>query len=222
MTSQQWPSDVSPSTGPQYQYQYDNMGRLSSMQDSSGNTQATATYGVANELLGLTYFGMTETRQYNNLLQLIRQTVPGAMDLQYIYSTGQNNGRISSSIDNVLGETVNYTYDSLNHLASASATNGAWSQSYSYDGFGNLTYKSPAGVYPAYTASFAPSTNQQTGAAYDANGNPTANGTYDPYNRLATTPSGQSYTYDYKGKRIVKQLGNGSAEVYFYGIDGRS
>jgi len=108
ISSQQCPSDVSPSTGPQYQYQYDNMGRVSSLQDTSdGSTQATATYGVANELLALTYFGMSETRQYNSQLQLIRQTVPGAMDMQYIYPTGQNNGRISSSIDNVLGETVN-------------------------------------------------------------------------------------------------------------------
>jgi YD repeat-containing protein len=118
---------------------------------------------VANELLALTYFGMSETRQYNSQLQLIRQTVPGAMDMQYIYPTGQNSGRISSSIDYVLGEVLNYTYDPLNRLASAAATNGAWSQWYRYDGFRNLTYKSAAGAYPEYDASIDLATNRFTG-----------------------------------------------------------
>ena len=55
LTTQQWPSNLSPSTGPQYQYRYDNMGRVGSLQ-ASGSPVATASYGVANELLGLTYF----------------------------------------------------------------------------------------------------------------------------------------------------------------------
>src|ERR1700733_11915467 len=117
-------------------------------------------------------------------------------------------------------ETVNYTYDSLNRLSNAAATNGAYSQSYTYDGFGNLTSKSAAGAYPAYSATFNPATNRQNGVTYDGNGNQTANGTYDVWNRLVTSTIGQSYAYDYRGKRIVKWM-SGSAEVYFYGIDGR-
>ena len=219
LASQTWPSAVSPSTGPQYQFQYDSMGRLGSMQDTSGDT-VTATYGVANELLGLTYFGITETRTFNNMFQLISQSVPGAMNLHYNYTAGQNNGRISSSIDGILGETVNYSYDSLNRLSNAAATNGAYSQSYSYDGFGNLTYKSAAGMYPAYSATFNPANNQQNGVWYDANGNQTQQGTYDVSNRLVTSTTGESYAYDYRGKRIVKKTG-GAAELYFYGIDGK-
>ncbi len=117
-------------------------------------------------------------------------------------------------------ETVNYTYDSLNRLSNAAATNGAYSQSYTYDGFGNLTSKSAAGAYPAYSATFNPANNRQNGVAYDANGNQTANSTYDVSNRLVTSTIGQSYAYDYRGKRIVKWM-SGSAEVYFYGIDGK-
>ena len=161
LTTQQWPSNLSPSTGPQYQYQYDNMGRVGSLQ-ASGSPVATASYGVANELLGLTYFGVTETRTYNSQFQLTRQTVWGAMDMQYLYPTGANNGRISSSIDGILGETVKYTYDSLHHLSGAAATSG-WSQSFAYDGFGNLTSKSAVGPYPLYSASFDPATNRQVG-----------------------------------------------------------
>jgi hypothetical protein len=81
---------------------------------------------------------------------------------------------------------------------------GAWSQSYSFDGFGNLKSKSAAGSYPAYLATFDPATNRQYGVAYDANGNQTANGTYDVSNGLVTNTSGQSYSYDYRGKRVVK------------------
>jgi RHS repeat-associated protein len=221
LLTQTWPSAVSPSTGPQYTFQYDSMGRVGSMLDSNNNTQATASYGVANELLGLNYFGIAEQRTYNNMFQLIHQYAPnGEIDMQYIYTAGQNNGRIAQSIDGYLPETVNYTYDSLNRLSNAAATNGAFSQSYTYDGFGNLTSKSAAGFYPAYSATFNPANNRQNGVAYDANGNQTAQGTYDVSNRLVTSSIGQSYAYDYRGKRIVKWTG-GAAEVYFYGIDGK-
>jgi YD repeat-containing protein len=87
LTSQTWPSAVSPSTGPQYQFQYDSMGRVGSMQDTSGDTLATATYGVANELLGLTYFGINEQLTYNSMFQLIHQYAPGGViDMQSLLS----------------------------------------------------------------------------------------------------------------------------------------
>jgi hypothetical protein len=176
---------VSPSTGPQYLYSYDNMGRLNLMQDSSTMaTLATASYGVASEVLGLTYFGVSETRTYNNRLQLTSQYVPGAINMAYNYTAGANVGQISSSVDGILGETLNYTYSSLYKLQGVS---GAWSQSYTYDGFGNLTSKSPAGWYSAYAASFDPATNRQVSQTYDANGNQTSNGTYDVSNRLVSS-----------------------------------
>jgi len=40
-------------------------------------------------------------------------------------------------------------------------------------------------------------------------------------NRLVTNSVGESYAYDYRGKRIVKWLTDGSAEMYVYGIDGK-
>ena len=36
---------------------------------------ATATYGVAGEMLGLSYFGMSESRSYNSMYQLTHQSV---------------------------------------------------------------------------------------------------------------------------------------------------
>jgi YD repeat-containing protein len=60
--------------------------------------------------------------------------------MTYNYASTKNNGRIVSSVDAVTGENVSYTYDSLNRLIAAATTTGApWSESYTYDGFGNMT-----------------------------------------------------------------------------------
>src|SRR5205807_10526697 len=126
------------------------------------------------------------------------------MDMAYNYTAGANNGRIVSSVDAVQGETVNYTYDALNRLASARATSGSWGQAFTYDGFGNLTGKTvTAGRAPTLSVSFDPATNRQYGVSYDANGN--MNGTYDVENRLLVGPGGETYTYDPQGKRVIKR-----------------
>jgi hypothetical protein len=83
---------------------------------------STATYTVANQLLGLTYFGITENRDYNSRLQLTGQSVAGVMNLHYYYPVGADYGQISRSTDSSLLEIVNYTYDSLSHLSSVSAS----------------------------------------------------------------------------------------------------
>ncbi|HEX4229234.1 MAG TPA: hypothetical protein VHZ07_11230 [Bryobacteraceae bacterium] len=79
------------------------------------------------------------------------------------------------------GETITYAYDSLNRLISTSGTGdpqGNWSQTFSYDGFGNLTSKigNNAPIVTSYSVN--PATNQITsnGAVCDANGNMTAYG----------------------------------------------
>jgi YD repeat-containing protein len=104
-------------------------------------TVATAAYGAANEITGLTYDAYSEMRAYNSLFQLTRMTVAGVMDMQYTFSTTQNNGRITQSTDGISGETVVYTYDTLNRLTRAETTSTAWGESYTYDGFGNLMAK---------------------------------------------------------------------------------
>ena len=134
--------------GPQYQLTYDANGRLGGM--SGSDLTMTASYGPAGEMLGLSYNGVdhyNETRTYNPMLQLTQMTVTGtsfsmlytsqtAMDMQYMYTAGQNNGRIFQSIDGAAGETVNYTYDKFNRLATAGATNGTWGQASRMTGLG--------------------------------------------------------------------------------------
>ena len=118
--------------GASHTYQYDDMGRLSTM--DNGDT-ARATYGAAGEMLTLWMNGAgTETRTYNSLLQMTRQRTVGddylhtvLLDMEYRYPTAQNNGRIAQSKDWVNGEEVTYTYDALQRLAKAETTgwNGA-------------------------------------------------------------------------------------------------
>ena len=51
---------------------------------------------------------------------LAQQSFSIPYDLKYIYSENQNNGKILQQLQTVGGETTNYTYDSLNRLATAS------------------------------------------------------------------------------------------------------
>ena len=153
------------------------------------------------------------------------------MDMTYNYAAGQNNGRITSAVDGMAGETVNYTYDAVNRLASATATNGSWGQAFAYDGFGNLTQKTvTVGSAPTLSVGYDPATNHQVGAGYDGNGNQQVQGgVYNVENRLVQQTLGglqYNYTYDPKGKRVIQASPiatstNWTQEIYFYGIGGQ-
>src|SRR5208282_598139 len=57
--------------GPTYTYSFDSMMRPTGLTDQSNTTDVSnVTYNAANQLLGLNYLGIAETRQYNNLNQM--------------------------------------------------------------------------------------------------------------------------------------------------------
>ena len=175
------------------------------MTDTGGTTYVSnVQYGVAGELLQMTYNGATENRTYNNLLQLTR-IYTGTLDINYAYTAGANNGRMASAT--VSGETVQYTYDSLNRLSRAETTGPTWGQQFVYDGFGNLYQKNVTkGSAPTMSYTVDATTNRLQGLSYDANGNilnPPGVGTltYDFLNRVATAPGSVSYSYDASNRR---------------------
>jgi len=216
-------------------YQYDNTGNLASMR-LGGQPIATAAYGPAGEMTSLwTSYAGTETRTYNSLLQLTHEvltTAPGTppvtlKDIQYVYPTGSNNGRISESVDAITGEDVQYTYDSLQRLVAAQTAGPQWGDAYAYDGFGNLLSKTVTkGSAPGMSASYDPATNRPVGGNYDANGNAPI-GIWDVENHLVSQNlDGQAVTwgYDPSGKRVMKyQVVNGQPNWTFwmYDIGGR-
>jgi len=159
--------------------------------------------------------------------------------MTYNFSATQNNGRIVSSADAVTGENVGYTYDALNRLiaAATSGTTGAqWGDSYSYDGFGNLTGKTVTkGSAPPLSPLVDSSTNRvrmsSSDNGYDANGNwlgssGTQYNTWNVENQLVGNGEldyygfAFTYTYDPWGKRVLQFAVDGGT-LWFYGITGQ-
>jgi YD repeat-containing protein len=113
-----------------------------------------------------------------------------------------NNGEITKYKDHITGEEVNYAYDSLNRLITASTTGPEWGLSFRYDGFGNkLSQSVTKGTAPSMSIAVDGLTNRVVGQSYDANGNMlTAAGnslTYDVDNRILTTTGLSSEWYGY-------------------------
>ena len=221
-------------------------------------TLASATYNFAGQMTALSnyydyaggaYLQWTENHTYNGMMQLTNLTSSASsgsqlLNMTYNFSATQNNGRIVSSVDAVTGENVSYTYDSLNRLIAAATTNRTgpiWGDSYSYDGFGNLTSKVPTqGNAPPASPQVNSATNQARmigDYGFDANGNWLGAGgsqsnTWNVENQLISNgsvdPSGDllTYTYDPWGKRVL-QYGAGASgvpaggTVYFYSISGQ-
>jgi len=216
-TAVQYPSSTANSNGtlvttagPDLGTTYDTMGRPLTLTNLANNSRiiSAASYGPSSQLLSITG-QVSETRTYNSMLQLLTlsssNSSGGAVNFTYGYSGTQNNGKILSQTDNISGEEVVYTYDALNRLLTATATNNSWGQSYSYDGFGNLTGQTvTAGSAPAYSVVYNAATNTQTTDCADANGNLNsassctgATTIYDVENRLISPSSANQWQYSY-------------------------
>ncbi len=235
MTSVQYPGSGPtwlPVTGPNLGWAFDNMGRLNTMTDlaASSTIISGATYGPSNELLTMSGL-LNESRSYNSMLQLTGLTSGSTVSMTYGYSSTQNNGKIISQSDAISGETVQYTYDALNRLASATATNSSWGQSYQYDGFGNLTNQNvTAGSAPSFSTSYDANNH---GSCVDANGNNTCavdgaghGFNYDVENRASGLSNGAVlYNYTPGNKRVWRGLFTSGTlttdEVTFWGVNGQ-
>lgn len=220
MTGEQYPASQG-NAGPNLSLGYDTMGRPYSATDLTVNQSVvgSASYGAASQLLTLSGGFGTETRTYNAMLQLTGISSPG-VNLQYSYSGTQNNGKIVSQTNLVSGEQVSYTYDMLNRLASA-ASNQGWSQSFGYDGFGNLSNVNAVNA-PGLGVVYDPATNH--GPCSDANGNDQSCAyIYDIENRTTSTrlfQVGTRYSYAPGNKRVWHGTWSGDYTVGFTrGVD---
>ena len=200
------PVSLSDSTGKTWveNVQYDYVGRLDSMDYFAGSyntgsglvplyTQETMSYNVNGQLASLNWGNAGSG--VNGSYTWAYPSVGGlAGGVQYSYSATQNNGQITQAVDTLSGETISYQYDALKRLTSASSTpiSGstptAWTQTYGYDGFGNLTAKVLNGNSTAIAVN--PANNGLTNANYDGNGNMVtglgAGFTYDEANRITS------------------------------------
>ncbi len=212
----QWPE-----TGKTFTYNLDTLSRPIGLTDEAQTALVSGvTYGgPSGQLSALSYSGYNEARLYNVRGQLTRLTATGdglpSVDLEYRFSATNNDGRITQMEDWVSSEEVNYQYDSLGRLTLAETTGPQWGQSFSCDGFGNLTDETATkGTAPTVHRNYDAATNRLTlDYAYDANGNMTAmpglGMTYSVENRLTQATSNlngtESYGYDAAGLRLWKQ-----------------
>ncbi len=129
-------------------------------------------------------------------------------------------GNVTKIVDGVNSETVDYTYDDLDRLLTASVPAG---ESFAYDKIGNLTSKSGTALSYGTTApKHAVKSHGSTSYTYDANGSMTARGTqtikYDPEQRPILVQDGVSIhraSYDGDGVRRKRQDSNGT--VHYLG-----
>ena len=159
------------------------------------------------------YKAFWESRTYNSLLQLTQIQSTGGTRACLARTSNMSTrprrttGASLQTIDASSGEQVSYQYDALNRLMHAETAGNTWGETYQYDGFGNLTAKTPTkGSAPAWSATYNAATNWQTGVQYDANGNPPV-GTLDVENRLVneidpSTGDTMKLLYDPWGKRV--------------------
>ena len=195
----------------------------------------TRLYGGSASCSGLSTSSFGEVWYFNNLNQTTEIDVSGDQNItspylaRYYYNAAADNGQIASMDDGRLKYSISYQYDALKRLITATAT-GQWSQSFTYDGFGNLTGKTvPSGSSEPAFPGVNSAKNWLNGVTYDANGN-TISGlnsqtlSYDMENRMIQSQSGSAttnYAYDENNHRIEKTNGVANPVVYFYDPAGK-
>jgi RHS repeat-associated protein len=235
----QWPLAGSTLT---YTVGYDVLMRPIGLTDQNQSALVSGvTYnGPSGQMDAMSYGGYNETFGYNARGQLTDLHATGdnllEVHLQYVFPSAPNNdGRITQMEDLVAPEEVNYQYDSLGRLTLAETTGSQWGQSFTYDGFGNLTSEAAVqdkGPAPTVNRIYDQTTNRllpTTDYTYDANGNLTVMPgmalTYNVENRLvqATTNLNgtEHYGYGLDGLRVWKQGPDGIIHVLYNGSGGK-
>ncbi len=129
-------------------------------------------------------------------------------------------GNVTKTVDSVNSETIDYTYDDLDRLLTASVPTG---ESFAYDTIGNMTSK--AGVtldYGTTSPKHAVKSHGSTTYAYDANGSMKSRGTqrikYDPEQRPIRVRDGSShYRSAYDGDGVRRKRDDSNGTVHYLG-----
>ncbi len=211
---------------------------------------SNGTFNAAGQMTGWQEYGYYNlNRTYDSARGwLTALTASNHVNLQYSYNSGGQATQVTDNINPGQSPT-SYTYDNLDRLASASAGpvgNLTWTMAYTYDNFGNRLTQTGTGTASSLTQTlgYDGTSNHITsistyfyGIGYDANGNasqiPGTNGqysylslAYDVFDRVIHESgnymgAGPSTAYDAFGRRIAKNLTDGTTRIYFYDPAGR-
>jgi len=170
--------------------------------------------------------GVATVNTYNSAalyrLNSIVTTNGSSTAIQSSTYTYDNDGNITKSLDNSATNgaiTVNYTYDGLNRLLTASssgaASGGNYLETFTYDPVGNIL-TGPAGTY---TYNGGSAYTDPDAVTKITNGTSTTNFTYDNNGNLTNASSGFTYTWDYNN-RLLSAYGAGATSTYGYDYTG--
>ena len=138
--------------------------------------------------------------------------------ISYKYDSDGNVTQVTDQSAASSSITVNYTYDSLNRLLSASSTNAGAGQNYlqtfTYDPVGNIL-SGPRGAY-AYAA---PNFTDPDSVTSIVNGTSTTSFTYDHNGNLTNASSGPAYTWDYRNE-LSTVASSSASSTYGYDYTG--
>jgi len=202
-------------------YSYDALNRLETVKDNNlialNGGVTNYTYDSVGNLQGNSYpNGVASSYAYNSLNRLTAMTVGTTVQslAGYSYTLGPTGNR--TSVIELSGRTVNYSYDDLYRLTGETITNDPHavngSASYSYDPVGNRLNRTSSIAPVPSQASTYDANDRLTGDSYDNNGNTISAGgnsyAYDFENHL-TALNGDSvtYVYDGDGNRVAKTVG---------------
>lgn len=217
-------------------YVYNKAGLL----DAVGSYVTNIDYSPLGQISHINYGNTASTtNEYDaaKLYELVSKTTSFATStlqkLTYTYDAVGNITKIVDASPGLTGKTVEYIYDDVSRLVSASTTKavrgGDYLQKFSYDLGGNILAQSNLGAYTYYTSadtqSYAnPHAVKNVGGVaytYDNNGNvvsenPSTSFVWDYDNRLTSAVingSASNYTYDHESNR-VKVLAKGITTYY--------
>ena len=208
-------------------YGVDAEGRWKTVTASSApNPVTNTTYNTASQITGIT-FGSSDSDSFTydsntGRMTQYKYTLNGSSEIGNL--TWNANGTlktlaITDPFNSSNAQTCNYSYDDLVRTTSANCGT-AWSQTFGFDPFGNLTKTGSVSWQPGYNTA----TNRYTlaGTSYDANGN-VLNDTFRTYTWDAdgrpVTIGNKTMTYDALD-RMVEKLDGGVYNQFVYSPQG--
>ena len=129
-------------------------------------------------------------------------------------------GNVTKIVDGVNSETIDYTYDDLDRLLTASVPSG---ESFVYNTIGNMTSKSGATLdYGTTSPKHGVKTYGSASYTYDANGSMTAKGDlsikYDPEHRPVRVQDGETiYRVAYDGDGVRRKRLDSNGTIHYLG-----
>jgi RHS repeat-associated protein len=227
-------------------YAYDSVARLSTVTSATPGTGIWTGAGFPSTLYNVKSYGpaglvsatygnaaATLSRSYDNRLRITDNKVAAAATLYHYGLTYAPNSNVGTVTDNVIGNWT-FTYDTLNRLASATAStagvvtpSGTYkTQCWTYDSFGNRTGE---GEMTAAAACPNPitSANHSSWAKYNTSNQLTSNSTvasflYDDAGNT-TNDGTNKYIYDPDGRicAVTTVAAGGVITQYVYDAEGR-